>query len=71
MNASNGHIPRRAEKKEDLNKVSRYLVRADHDGGRYLGTFLPEEGVVNITVKGEVISKSKYQVDIPSSVVVI
>ena len=50
---------------------STYLVRAEHDGGMYPGTFLPEEGVVDIPVEGEVISKSEYQVDIPSSVVVI
>ena len=37
-------------------------MRAEHDGGFYPGTFLPEEGVVDIAVGGEVISKSEYQV---------
>ena len=62
VNASNGQIPRGAEKKGDGDEGSTYLVRAEHDGGMYPGTFLPEEGMVDITVGGKVISKSEYQV---------
>ena len=67
MNASNGQIPRGAVKVafSDWNgdvKEEIYLARAEHDGGIYPGIFLPEEGVVDIPVRGEVISKSKYQV---------
>ena len=66
VDASNGQIPRGAvkvafpdwyDKKEEM-----YLARAEHDGGIYPGTFLATEGVVDIPVRGKVISKSEYQV---------
>ena len=68
VDASNGQIPRGAEKVAFFDgdtfyePPAMYLARAEHDGGIYPGTFLPEEGVVDITVGGEVISKSEYQV---------
>ena len=64
VNASNGQIPRGALMVFDSEKphIWMYVVRAEHDGGIYPGTFLPEEGAVDITVGGEVISKSEYQV---------
>ena len=67
VDASNGQIPRGAVKVafSDWNgdvKEEIYLARAEHDGGIYPGIFLPEEGVVDIPVRGEVISKSEYQV---------
>jgi len=65
VDASNGQIPRGAQKwRESEYDPGLYLVRAEHDGGFYPGTFLPEEGAVDIAVRGEVISKSKYQVAI-------
>ena len=67
VDASNGQIPRGAVKVafSDWNgdvEEEIYLARAGHDGGIYPGIFLPEEGVVDIPVRGEVISKSEYQV---------
>jgi len=54
----NGQIPRgRGAVKIDGD----YLVRAGHDGGFYPGTYLPEEGAVDIAVGGEVLSKSQFQ----------
>ena len=60
VNASNGQIPRAAEKIGFGEGI--YLARAEHDGGIYPGTFLSDEGVVDIPVGGQVISKSNYQV---------
>ena len=39
-----------------------YVVRTQHDGGIYSGTFLPQLGEVDIPWRGQTISKSKYQV---------
>ena len=79
VNASNGHIPRGATRIEwslvdDDGQDAiyfHYLARAEHDGGFYPGTLLYHEGVVDIPVGGEVISKSEYQVDILSSALII
>ena len=59
VDASDGQIPfiDWNDKQQEM-----YLARAEHDGGIYPGTYLPEEGVVDIPVGGEVISKSEYQV---------
>merc|ERR1712183_199361 len=38
-----------------------YVVRTQHDGGIYSGTFLPQLGEVDIPWRGQTISKSKYQ----------
>ena len=62
VNASNGQIPRAAEKMGSSFGEGIFLARAEHDGGIYPGTFLATEGVVDIPVRGEVISKSEYQV---------
>ena len=65
--ASDGQIPPGAEDfdfdgRHGRGKSMLYMVRAEHDGGMYPGIFLPEEGVVDIPVGGEVISKSEYEV---------
>ena len=63
--ASDGQIPPGAEDfvfGDGSGKSMLYMVRAEHDGGMYPGIFLPEEGVVDIPVGGEVISKSEYEV---------
>ena len=62
VNASNGEIPRAAEKMGSSFGEGIFLARAEHDEGIYPGTFLPDEGVVDIPVGGQVISKSNYQV---------
>merc|ERR1712232_951300 len=43
-----------------------YLVRAEHNGGFYPGTFMPNEGAGDIVVGGEVVAKSDYQLAIPN-----
>ena len=65
-NARNGGVPRGAEKmafpSRRGSKRGIYLVRAEHNGDIYPGTFLPKEGVVQIAVGNDVIYKSNYQV---------
>jgi len=43
-----------------------YLARAAHNGVYYPGTFMPNEGAVDIVVGGEVLSKSVFQLAIPN-----
>ena len=58
VEASDGDIPPEAYKAG----LPEYVVRAQHDGGIYPGTFLPQLGEVDIPWRGQIISKSKYQV---------
>ena len=65
VEASDGDIPPQAYRiPENKNKkeLPQYVVRAQHEGGIYPGTFLPQLGELDIPWKGQVISKSKYQV---------
>merc|ERR1719510_692585 len=61
VDASDGDIPPGAL------PLPQPVVRAQHDGGIYPGTFLPEVGEVDIPWRGQTISKSKYQVLVENS----
>jgi len=63
VEASDGDIPPGAYNAG----LPEYVVRAQHDGGIYPGTFLPQLGEVDIPWRGQIISKSKYQVLVENS----
>ena len=61
--ASDGDIPPQAYRVNQYTReLPQYVVRAQHEGGIYPGTFLPQLGELDIPWRGQVISKSKYQV---------
>ena len=61
--ASDGDIPPQAYRVNQYTReLPQYVVRAQHEGGIYPGTFLPQLGEVDIPWRGQVITKSNYQV---------
>ena len=58
VEASDGDIPPGAYQAG----LPEYVVRAQHEGGLYPGTFLPQLGELDIPWRGQTISKSQYQV---------
>merc|ERR1712183_37471 len=66
VEASDGDIPAGAYKAYKAG-LPEYVVRAQHEGGIYPGTFLSELGELDIPWRGQTISKSKYQVLVENS----